>query len=96
MADIAYFGLIMNIWVALGFILGTTRDSDAWQPTRPPSLIETPFLSVFDISHTDKPELTSLVESCGQPRSSAQLKAELQALPAQETGTFRFYVGEDT
>jgi hypothetical protein len=24
------------------------------------------------------------------------LKAELQALPVQETGTFRFYVGEDT
>ncbi|KAH3982314.1 hypothetical protein HBH70_020990 [Parastagonospora nodorum] len=73
-----------------------TRTSDTWQPIDPSSPNKTSFLSIFDVSHTDTSELTSLFETGGQHESNSEVKAELQALPAQKTGTFRFYVGEDT
>lgn len=57
---------------------------------------QTPFASVFDVSHAGKIELTSLIEFDGQHKFSEQLKVELEALPTQEPGSFRFYVGEDT
>ncbi|KAH4214055.1 hypothetical protein HBI56_016630 [Parastagonospora nodorum] len=84
------FGMHMR---TLGHVF---TDNGGWRRISHISQNQTPFLSVFDFSHIGKAETKYLMETGGQHRSSEQLKTELRALPTQETGSFRFYIGEDT
>jgi hypothetical protein len=88
--DSLIFGMYMR---TLGHVV---TDNGGWRRISHISQNQTPFLSVFDFNHIGKAENESLMETGGQHRPSEQLKTELRALPTQETGSFRFYIGEDT